>query len=69
MVPTKHCMRAARAVQAVGVASKLTMYLLRPRGAPFGAAGEVGSASAADRHAADAAAAEGGEAEVAGSEL
>ena len=65
MVPTAYGMKTARAEQAAGVASKLTISL-RPRGAPFGAAGEGGSASAAERHAADAAAAEGGEAEAAG---
>ena len=65
MVPTAYGVKTARAAQAAGVASKLTISL-RPRGASFGAAGEGGSASAAERHAADAAAAEGGEAEAAG---
>ena len=65
MVPTAYGMRAARAEQAAGVASKLTISL-RPLGAAFGAAGEDGSASAAERHAADAAATEIGEAEAAG---
>ena len=60
MVPTAYGMR-----QAAGVASKLTISL-RPLGAAFGAAGEDGSASAAERHAADAAATEIGEAEAAG---
>eukprot|EP00964_Phaeocystis_antarctica_P025729 scaffold14485_cov67-Phaeocystis_antarctica.AAC.1 len=65
MVPTAYGVRGARAAQAAGVASKLTISL-RPRGTPFGAAGEDGSASAAERHAADTAGAEGGKAEATG---